>query len=175
MLPDSCRRSNKDPQWLSQFVTQELSLDAVNDPRSSLYRGVIGLIVCKGAKDFLTGQPAKLNECQDDHIFPKSKYKDDDKVNSVLNRTLIWEKTNNKKKNKLPSEFFKECLEKHNSDESKLIETLATHFISPDAYEAIKQDNFDTFLNERRKTFQSAVRELFDVENQTVAKQSSLF
>lgn len=154
------KEENNLPQWLQQFTNHDLNFDSVDDPRSSLYRGIINLIVCQGAKDFLTGQPAKLSECQDDHIFPKSRYKED-QTNSILNRTLIWEKTNLVKRNKQPSEFFSECLRKHGDDETKLIETLGTHFISPDAYVAIKQDNFDGFLAERRKTFNTIVQELF--------------
>lgn len=40
-----------------------------------------------GALDFKTGQSPQFykEKVQDDHIFPKSKYK----VNSVINRTLI--------------------------------------------------------------------------------------
>lgn len=154
---------DKVPQWISQFTAQELNLEMIDEPRSSIYRGIVGLIVREGAKDFLTGQPAKLNECQDDHIFPKSKCKDE-RVNSILNRTLIWDKTNLNKKNKMPSEFFKECLEKHNFDESKLLDTLSTHLISPEAYEAIKEDNFSRFLDERKKSFQFVIQKIFNAE-----------
>ena len=72
----------------------------------------MGLVVSKGrAKDFWTGQPPNLNKCQNDRIFPKSLYKDKykEQVNSILNRTLISEKTNKKKNNIQPSEFFEEC------------------------------------------------------------------
>jgi hypothetical protein len=147
------------PKWLQQFSSQDLNLD-IDEPRTAIYRGLMGLVVRKGAKDFSTGQSVKLSECQDDHIFPKSVYKKScgEQVNSILNRTLIWEKTNNDKKNKLPSEFFQECLTKHGGDETKLMATLSTHFISPDAYTALKQDNFDGFIAERRKTLKAEVQ-----------------
>ncbi|BAZ19898.1 hypothetical protein NIES4073_07710 [Kalymmatonema gypsitolerans NIES-4073] len=159
---DSWMKGGTSPQWLQQFANQYFALDIVNDPRSALYRGLMGLIVRQGAKDFLTGQPATLSECQDDHIFPKSKYKESygERVDSIWNRTLIWEKTNNQKKNTLPSVFFQECLKKHGADETKLLETLSSHFISPKAYAALKQDNFEEFTTERRKTLEEEVAHL---------------
>ncbi|MFB8798336.1 MAG: DUF262 domain-containing protein [Microcoleus sp.] len=153
-------RTTNAPQWLEQFGIQDLNLDTIDDRRTALYRGIMGLVVCEGAKDFLTGQSAKLNECQDDHIFPKSVYKKShgEKVNQILNRTLIWEPTNKTKGNKQPSQFFQECLVKHGNDESKLLDTLSSHFISKDAYDALKEDNFDGFITERRKTLKLAVQ-----------------
>ncbi|MEP0856312.1 DUF262 domain-containing protein [Trichocoleus sp. DQ-U1] len=158
---DSWLDGNADaPQWLQQFADQDLNLDIVDDPRSALYRGLMGLVVCQGAKDFLTGQSVKYSECQDDHIFPKSVYKKsyEKQVDTILNRTLIWEPTNKTKANKLPSQFFQDCQVKHGGDEAKLLETLKTHFISPNAYAALKQDNFDGFINERRKTLKEVVQ-----------------
>lgn len=148
------------PQWLQQLTTQDLNLDVVDDRRTALYRGIMGLVVCRGSKDFLTGQSVKYSECQDDHIFPKSVYKKSyaEQVNTILNRTLIWEKTNNQKKNKLPSDFFQECLIKHGNDEEKLLKTLSSHLISPEAYAALKQNNFDGFIFERRKTLKAEVQ-----------------
>ncbi len=148
---------DKPPQWLAQLSTSDLSLNTTDDPRSSLYRAIMNLVVCEGACDFLTGQKVIINQCQDDHIFPKSRYKDKSEINSILNRTLIFGKTNKRKKNKLPSEFFKDCLEKHEGDENKLLESLSTHFISHSAYIAIQNDDFDNFLQERQKTIESAV------------------
>ncbi|MBD1921209.1 DUF262 domain-containing protein [Microcoleus sp. FACHB-831] len=162
---DSWLGGGDPPQWLQQFASQDLNLDIVDDPRSALYRGLMGIIVRQGAKDFLTGQSVKdkLSECQDDHIFPKSTYQKQHKnlINSILNRTIIWERTNNEKKNKAPSEFFQDCLSKHGNDENKLKETLDSHFISPNAYTYLKNDDFNSFIEERRKSLKAAIKDLF--------------
>jgi hypothetical protein len=121
----------------------------------------MALIACQGSRDFLTGQPAELNECQDDHIFSKSVYGQSYSVDTLLNRTLISKETNNTKGNKSPAKFLKECLKKHGNDEARLLETLQSHFISKDAYEALKQDDFKGFIAERRRVIEKAVEELF--------------
>ena len=66
----------------------------------------------------------------------------------ILNRTLISKETNNRKRNKRPSEFFKECLEGHDNDESRLLQTLETHFINKQA-QALMRDDFDQFIRHR--------------------------
>ncbi|MGD1713455.1 HNH endonuclease domain-containing protein [Dapis sp. BLCC M172] len=82
----------------------------------------MGLIVCEGSKDFLTGQPVEINKCQDDHIFPKSIHSEkyDNLVDSILNRTLIYQTTNRCKSNKLPADFLNDCLAKHGGNEEQL-------------------------------------------------------
>jgi hypothetical protein len=150
------------PQWLQLFDPQELTLD-IDEPKSALYKGIMGLIVRQGAKDFHTGGLAKLNECQDDHIFPRAGYRDlcGELVDSILNRTLIWEPTNKIKTNKEPMIFFEQCLVKHGNNEAKLLSTLSSHFISKDAYYALKENNFDKFITYRRNSLIQVIKELF--------------
>lgn len=99
----------KTPDWMGKTIgsINGETLD-VSDTRSAIYRGVMGLIALSGAKDFCTGQPPPLDVCEDDHIFPKSKYKGNPKVNSVLNRTVIAKTTNAVKLKgaKKPSEYL---------------------------------------------------------------------
>jgi hypothetical protein len=135
-----------------------LDLD-VDEPRSAVYKGLMCLIARRGAKDFLTGQSANLNVCQDDHIFPKAIFQKRHRVDSVLNRTLISKETNNRKADKRPSEFLRECLEGHGWDEARLRETLGSHFILPEAYEALLRDDFDAFVKARKEALQRAVAE----------------
>ncbi len=127
------------------------------DPENLL--GVMCLITRAGARDFLTGQQAVLHTCQDDHISPHSVYGKTQPVDLVLNRTLISVETNNRKRDKAPSEFLGDCLAGHNGDEKRLLETLRTHFITKDAYEALKQDNFEVFVAHREDALRKAVQE----------------
>ena len=152
------------PEWLQRISTQTLNIKPEKS-RSTLYRGLMGLIARQGSKDFLTGQPADLNKCQDDHIFPKSVYGQTDSVDSLLNRTLISKTTNAEKKNKLPSEFLKECLEQHGKNEAKLLETLRSHFISEAAYQSLKKENVESFVNQRHEALERAVQDLLSPAN----------
>ncbi len=138
------------PAWIGGGVSPDRVDLEVDEPRSAIYRGVICLIVLCGAKDFLGGQPANLHECDDDHIFPKSKFGNYPHVNSILNRTLISKRTNEVKGNKKPSELLQLFLEAHGGDKQKLRETLRSHLISPDAEEAMMRDDFEGFTKARR-------------------------
>jgi hypothetical protein len=140
------------PEWLKKLSTQDLNLD-IDEPQSAIYLGIMNLVASRGANDFLNGQPAKLHQCEDDHIFPDSVYRKnyEDRVDVIFNRTLISEKTNNRKGKKLPSDFFNDCLSKHGNDDTRLIKTLRSHFISKEAYYALKENNFEKFIEERYK------------------------
>jgi len=147
------------PEWLERLTAQDIDID-VDEPRSALYRGLLCLIAKRGARDFLTGQPALLHECQDDHIFPQALYGRSYPVHTILNRTLISKATNNKKRDKKPSEFLVQCLAGHGQDEARLLETLGSHFISPEAYDALQRNDFNAFVEARRKALSQAVQDL---------------
>jgi hypothetical protein len=125
------------PEWLERLRVEDEDL-AVAESRSAVYRGLMCLVVLQGARDFLTGQGAPLTTCQDDHIFPKSAYRGSQPVDSILNRTLISDKSNKAKGNKRPSEFMAICLRDHGGDENRLLHTLRSHFISEDGYRAAR-------------------------------------
>ncbi len=146
------------PDWLQRMDVTTLELD-VDEPRSAVYKGLMCLIARQGAKDFLTGQSANLNVCQDDHIFPRALFQKRHRVDSVLNRTLISKETNKRKADKRPSEFFRECLEGHGWNEARLRETLGSHFILPEAHEALLRDDFEAFVKARKEALQRAVAE----------------
>lgn len=155
-----------EPQWLQQLSIQDLNLDFDEVQQSALYRGLMNLIMCKGgAKDFLSGQPVEPSKLEDEPLFPKSfiKKSGEDYGKTILCRTLISKETSKiKAAAKTPSEFLQECLEKHGGDEYKLMETLESHFISMEAYLALKENNLDKFIDERRKTLQEVVESVLE-------------
>ncbi|MCS7229977.1 MAG: hypothetical protein NZ923_08100 [Candidatus Kryptonium sp.] len=112
----------------------------------------MNLITLQGAYDFKTGQPPQFDEekVQDDHIFPKSIYKD----NRILNRTLI--STNAEKSNKKPSEYFGTLVKLHG--EEKLKSILESHIIPPDALDDLLKDNIEGFLEKRRSAIIESIR-----------------
>lgn len=145
------------PEWMRRLDPADLEL-AVDERRSAVYRGIMCLIAREGARDFMTGQPAKLHQCQDDHIFPHALYAQGYPVDVVLNRTLISKETNNRKGDRKPSEFLRDCLAGHGHDEARLLATLRTHFISQEAYEALIRDDFQAFVSARENTLRQALQ-----------------
>lgn len=144
------------PAWLENLrVEQQVDLESVEDQRSAIYRGMICLIVRAGARDFINGQPASLKECQDDHIFPRSKFKTEPQVNCILNRTLI--SSNQIKSDKKPSEYLPLLLEKHGKDPERLRKTLQSHLISEEAQRAMEKDDFRGFIELRKRAFLSEI------------------
>ena len=51
------------------------------------------------------------------------------------------------------------CLAEHDRDEGRLLETLATHFISAEGYAALLAEDFETFIATRRALFIQAINE----------------
>ena len=159
-------QGNAMPEWIGHVASSNIDL-RVDESGSAVYKGLMCLVVRRGAKDFLTGQPPNLNIVQDDHIFPKSIYSKDFNVNMFLNKTLIWKETNGprEKFNKKPSIFLQECLTGHDNDEDRLIATFETHLISRQAYEFLKKDDFKGFIAERERTIKATLDSIFPISN----------
>jgi len=134
-------------------IDEDIDID-VDKQGSAVYRGIINLIVLSGALDFQTGNPPQFDKksIQDDHIFPKSKYKN----NSILNRTLIT--TNTVKSDKIPSVYFRERIKDYGGNRLKTI--LQTHLISDDALDFLLKDNIEEFLSARKETILAKIKEM---------------
>lgn len=124
---------------------------------NSIYRGVMCLLALRGAKDFRADDSIEFHTLDDHHIFPKAylaKQKGSDgrpfsteRVNTVVNRTLIADKTNRRISNKSPSRYLEEVL-----PGAKHVEILASHFIDADALNAMQVNDYEAFLAAREKT-----------------------
>lgn len=126
---------------------------------SALAKGFYNILILNHCQDLLTGQEIKLSECHVDHLFPSSKFKGSDRI---FNLTILDKNTNQRKKDKLPSEFINECLESHGNDEDNLMKTIESHFISQKALDAIKVNNIDDFVQARADSFISTLRTKID-------------
>ena len=121
---------------------------------NSLYRAAMCLIALKGAKDFQADDSIEFHALDDHHIFPRA-YLDQlvgpdgkkippDRINSIVNRTLISTPTNRRISRSSPSNYLE-----------RIVPTgyapgiMSTHFIDADALAAMRSDNFDTFLDAR--------------------------
>ncbi len=151
------------PEWIEKFQADQVDLLGATEQRSSIYRGAICLVVKMGAKDFVSGQPPIFSQCQDDHIFPKGIFTYEKHINSVLNRTLIWKRSNQSKSNKKPSVYLNDLYEQWGRNEHELRKILDSHLISEEAERGMKEDNFDIFIKSRRKYFHNKIDELVRV------------
>lgn len=163
------KNNSEEPKTVSNFKKLLPSLDFydIQSTSNAKYKGILSLIALNGAIDLNTGLTLENSKDNDkDHIFPKSmpslpsKYK-----NSILNMTWMSDKTNRKiKKCKKPSLYLEEFLkEKYNSDEKKLKSVLKTHLINNECYQALRNDEFEKFIDLRQQNiieYLSAVTEI---------------
>jgi len=124
---------------------------------SALGKGFYNQLILNNPMDLLTGQPITISECQVDHIFPSSRF--GRAADKIFNLTLLDKNTNQKKKDKLPSDFLNDCLSSHGNDINSLIRTFESHFISLKALEALKQNNLDGFIQARAESFIGILKE----------------
>ena len=130
---------------------------------SARYNAVLCILALNKAEDFfkerIVGTGDYLNDkINDHHIFPtqakgldpeKSKTFKDSK-DSIVNRTLLLDETNNRILNKMPSQYIANMVNKHESEE-KVKSILQGHLITEMAYSYMKEDDFDNFVVEREK------------------------
>lgn len=126
----------------------------------AVYRGVLSLVALRGARDFFSGDTIELHELDDHHIFPtaflKSMGVSPDRRNTILNRTLISSDTNRRLIGaKRPSAYLK--LMETQLGREKVRNILASHFVNDAAIEAMRADDFDSFLTERDRTLRAEV------------------
>lgn len=155
-----------DFKWMAEWFSDDAKVPAfirkfnakvdlqIDSRTSATYRGVFALVVRRGALDFKTGESPSLevSKIQDDHVFPKSKFK----VDAIWNRTLI--SSNAEKSDKRPSEYFNALLVL--GSRQKLLEILSTHLIDEKGLEALLSDEIDDFQAARTARIQEEIGNL---------------
>lgn len=145
-------------------ILSDLNFKEIDRASNSIYKGIMCLITLKGAKDFLKGDTIEFNILDDHHLFPKSKakrYNAKREINSILNKTLIDNKTNRDYIwNKIPKDYLDKIMKDQNIKKDELAERLQTHLISKEALDKIFEDDFNSFLNEREKTFKGELKKI---------------
>jgi len=155
-------------KWFDGNIDDPFDIEERNNfntqkSNSALYKAVMCIIAKKGAFDFVRGDPPQYSNLEDHHIFPRSKAKQfnaGEDIDSILNRTLIFDKTNQFFTNKDPSEYLNEIMKTQNIDKDELQQRLSTHLISPSAFEHLMNDNFTGFIKEREKTIREEFKKL---------------
>ena len=166
----------KDEASIPKFITDfekdyqtKIPFEDITVKSSAVYRGVMCLIKKKGATDPLIIYDQTKKDHMD-HIFPKSKMgKYKDLKNSILNMTWLTSITNITKSAKMPKEYYSKIRkDQFNDDDSKLREVLSSHLIDDEAYNHLMEDNFDDFLESRKKVILKTIADEIGIEYKDV-------
>jgi hypothetical protein len=145
--PVTIRDSNFDPVRL-------LSLQTRN---SAAYKGIMGLMMAVGSRDFINGDPIQQTNYFDEnvqihHIFPANYCKQQGLPhgiwNSVINKAPLTARTNNTLRGEAPSKYLGRLVNNHKVESAALDEHLRSHLINP---VFLKSDNFNGFITDRAK------------------------
>lgn len=139
------------PDFITEFSPADVDLD-VSSRSSATYKGVLGLVVLAGARDYKTNQVPKFdpNRAQDDHIFPKSQYH----YNGICNRTIVTS-SNQNKGNLIPSVFFKSLVTINGRQ--ALVETLRSHLIPEEGLDYLLNNDLEGFVETRKKAVRAEI------------------
>jgi len=96
-----------------RIASAEFSIRFATSNASGIYCAVFCLLAKRGAGDWLRGEHIELQSLQDHHIFPKDYLKRHgiaagDRTNTVVNRTLIADQTNNRIRAKAPADYLQD-------------------------------------------------------------------
>lgn len=153
-------------QWIDGGDEPVTVRDAIFDPvrllslqtrNSAAYKGIMGLMMAVGSKDFISGDPIQETNYFDEtvdihHIFPRHYCEQQGYSrklwNSVVNKAPLSARSNRILGGKAPSNYLGRLLNSHSVDSVALDDHLASHLIDPDL---LKQDNFNGFMVDRAK------------------------
>jgi len=125
--------------------------------QNAVYRGVMNLIACRGARDFAASDHIAFHELDGHHIFPRAflaeRGVDGDRANTVVNKTLIKGSTNRRISRSRPSRYLQEVIPAERREE-----ILASHLIPPEAVRAMEADDYEGFLVARERALLAEIR-----------------
>ena len=139
------------PRFIINFRENYIRIpfDEITRSKSAVYRGVMCLIMKKGAEDPMIRFEADREQHMD-HIFPKSKLEKSIK-NSVLNMTWLTGITNIKKSNKMPNEYYTKIKkDKFDNNDEKFLKALSSHLIGKESVKYLLEEEFEEFLESRK-------------------------
>ena len=150
-------------------VSEEVIRNTTQSQRA-VYRATMCAIVSNGSKDFYTGKQiissnTKEQKFPDDHhIFPRAFFKDKginrDKIDCIINRTLIDTNTNRSIGDNAPSQYLAKI--KNAQGNSISGQTFHSHLIDNEALAKLQNDDFEEFCNIRVRLIRNRVKVLTD-------------
>lgn len=102
---------------------------------SAVYSGIFCLLALRSARDWRRGEDIRLQELHDHHIFPQAYLRRHGinkrvDVNTIANRTLISNETNNKIKDNAPADYL---ADRQVFPDGPQPDLLAAHFVDENA------------------------------------------
>lgn len=152
-LPRTVQESNLAPERLESLRTRN----------SAAYRGLYVMLLRAGTRDWRTGEVSSLQTYYDEaidihHVFPRKWCRDqdieDDRCNSIINKTPLTARTNRIIGGDAPSEYLPALESKIDAESSRVDPWLASHLIDPDS---LRSDDFETFYRLRREALLECV------------------
>lgn len=122
---------------------------------SAAYKGLMALLMKKGSKDFLSGDPIELTTYFDNnidihHIFPaaycQNQKIDPQKWNSIVNKGALSSRTNRILGGHKPSTYIQTIQRQYGVEATRLDDILESHLIDPSA---LRTDDFVGFILKR--------------------------
>lgn len=162
------------PESVSSFRFDPRALRDVTPRQRSIYRGVICLILGRGARDFhtqavITGKLMAEQGIDDHHVFPSAylercgvaavRHRD-----CVLNRTLIDRTTNQMISDRAPSDYLAEI---RNTDGFPFDAVLSSHSLPVGTESPLLRDDYEAFLSWRQQTLWEEIRKVTGVAEAT--------
>ncbi|RMG42287.1 MAG: DUF262 domain-containing protein [Methanobacteriota archaeon] len=158
-----------EPSLIGEFRDRFRSLDLRRETKrgTSVYNGIINLLIMHGAKDWITGDTPQFDDLDDHHIVPKSWAKEHDlqtSIDTILNRSPLSINTNRQViRDRLPNVYLPELIKQNGEDRVRSI--LESHFISSAAFDILLRDpfepnDFEEFIAERQRTLKDGIENL---------------
>ncbi|HOO52069.1 MAG TPA: DUF262 domain-containing protein [Alphaproteobacteria bacterium] len=154
-VPATIRDSNFSPTRLLTLQTR----------LSAAYKGLMALLMKKGSKDFISGDPIELNTYFDSvidihHIFPaayceKQNFKRE-MWNSIINKAALSGRTNRILGGHKPSTYIQTIQRQLDVDPEKLDRIFESHLIDP---YLIRSDDFFNFIQDRAKLLLNTIED----------------
>lgn len=161
--------ATKIPEVVKAAENRIKDMDLANTSKGAVPKAIMNLIALKGALDFYTGQSIELCKLNDHHIFPKKSGIKLTNENSILNRTLIQDLTNNDIRKKKPSEYVEIARQQLGSEE-RLQEVMKTHFIDAPSLQALRNDDYAGFLKAREAAILREISDKIKLRTMTTAQ-----
>jgi len=153
--PDTVRRAYFNPTRLLTLQTRQ----------SAAYKGIMALILQKGAQDFINGRSMDFTIFLDEntdihHIFPKAYCEkqgiEKNKWNSIVNKTPIFARTNRVIGGHAPSIYLSNIEKNGHIDAPQINQFVSSHLID---VSSMRDDDFNSFFIERSKSLLKLISE----------------
>lgn len=158
-------RTTELPKTINDCNFSTMRLIGLQTKNSAAYKGIMGIIMQNGAKDWISGTSMSVTNYIEErsdihHIFPQDycigKNYDKKKWNSIINKTPLFFSTNRYIGGVAPSEYISKIVRNKGLTEQDVLNYASTHYINT---ELLKTDKFEEFIIDRAIRILDAIEE----------------